>query len=255
MLDLPAEETTDILSRRLLIIQHRNGHKAASDDIFLAWAGMRARPGARRILDLGSGKGTVAWLLLSRLPEARVLGVEAHPDHHSLAVRNAALNGMVDRYEGRLGDLRDPDLLSGEDPFDLVCGAPPYLQPGTGVLPKDPGRAAARFELRGGIEDYVRTAASHLAPAGRAVFLMNAAGRARAESAVATQGLELCRLLAVRPRPGQSPVYWLIESAARTPGPVIEEDLCMRLGAGSDWSPSYAAIRDTLDLPHQKSGR
>jgi len=244
-------ETTDILTRRLRIIQHRGGHRAASDDILLAWAGLNAVPGARRILDLGSGKGAVALMLLGALPGAKVVGVEAHQAHHDLAVRNAALNSLSDRYDARLGDLRNPAVLEGEAPFDLVCGAPPYHPVGSGILPKDPGRAAGRFELRGGVEAYAQTAARHLAAAGRAVLLINGSGRARAESAVSAAGLAVCRMIPVRPRPGEQPTYWVIESAADQAKAPIEEELCMREATGMGWSPQYAAIRAALDLPEQ----
>ncbi|RPJ61694.1 MAG: hypothetical protein EHM23_06005 [Acidobacteria bacterium] len=246
-----ADETTDILTRRLRIIQRRGGHRAGSDDVLLAWAGIRAVPDARRILDLGSGKGTVALLLLGSLPDAKVVGIEAYPAHHRLAVRNAALNRLSDRYDPRLGDLRDPAMLAGEEPVDLICGAPPYHPLGSGILPKDPGRAAGRFELRGGVEAYAQTAAGHLSNGGRMVLLMNGAGRIRAEAAVTGANLAVCRVVAVRPKPGQPPTYWLIESAAGDPGPVTEEELCMREETGMKWSPSYAAIRAALDLPEQ----
>jgi tRNA1(Val) A37 N6-methylase TrmN6 len=243
------DETTDILTRRLRIIQKRGGHRAASDDVLLAWAGLRAVPDARSILDLGSGKGTVALMLLGSLPAAKVVGIEAFPPHHHLAVRNAALNNLSDSYDARLGDLRDPAVLQGEAPFDLICGAPPYQPVGSGVLPKDPGRAAGRFELRGGVEAYAQTAARHLT-AGRVVLLMHGAGRARTEAAIAAAGLAVCRLIAVRPRPGQPPTYWLVESG-REAGTLIEEGLCMRQATGMAWSPPYAAIRAFLDLPEQ----
>jgi tRNA1(Val) A37 N6-methylase TrmN6 len=249
-----ADETTDILTRRLRIIQHRGGHRAGSDDVLLAWAGLRAAPTARRILDLGSGKGTVALLLLGSLPAPKIVGIEAHPPHHHLAVRNAALNSLGDRYDPRLGDLRDPSVLAGEPPFDLVCGAPPYHPLGSGVLPKDPGRAAGRFELRGGVEAYTQTAARHLSQGGRVVLLMNGAGRARAEAAVTAANLNVCRVVAIRPRPGQPATYWLIESAAADTGPVTEEEFCMREETGLKWSPSYSAIRAALDLPEQSGG-
>jgi tRNA1Val (adenine37-N6)-methyltransferase len=244
-----ADETNDILTRSLRIIQHRRGHRAASDDLFLAWAALRARPEARRILDLGSGKGTVALLLMACIPGAGVVGIEAHPAHHALAVRNAALNGLTDRYDARLGDLRHPDLLEREAAFDLICGAPPYLPVGTGILPRDPGRAAGRFELRGGIEAYARIAARHLAPEGRVVLLTNGGGRERAESAVAAQKLKISRVIAVRPRPSVEPAYWVLESGAENTGRAVEEELCMRLEKGTGWSPAYAAVRARLDLP------
>ena len=246
-----AHETTDVLTRRLRIIQRRGGHRAASDDVLLAWAGIRAVPGARRILDLGSGKGTVALMLLGSLTEAKVVGIEAYPDHHDLAIRNAALNNLSDRYDARLGDLREPAILEHEAAFDLICGAPPYHPVGSGILPKDPGRAAGRFELRGGVEAYAETAARHLAADGRVVLLMNGSGRSRAESAAKAAGLAVCRLIGVRPRPGQPHTYWLIESAADRAEAPIEAELCMRQATGMEWSPAYAAVRQALDLPAQ----
>lgn len=247
-----AEETTDVLSRSLSIVQHRKGHRAASDDLFLAWAGIRAQPGARRILDLGSGKGTVALLLLRGIPAATVVGIEAYRPHHALAVRNAVLNALADRYYARLGDLRDPAFLDSEQPFDLICGAPPYQPIGSGILPKDPGRAAGRFELRGGVEDYALTAARHLARGGRVVLLMQGQGRARAESAIRAAGLSVCRVVAVRPRPGRSPTYWILESAADAQVVAAEEEaISMRPAVGPAWSPEYAAVRALLDLPPQ----
>ncbi len=244
------DETVDILTRRLRIIQRRGGHRAASDDVLLAWATIRARPGARRILDLGTGKGTVALLLLGSLPAAEVVGIEAHPAHHALAVRNAALNHLSERYDARLGDLRDPAVLEGEAPFDVICGSPPYHPVGSGILPKDPGRAAGRFELRGGIEAYAQTAARHLAAGGRVVLLMNGEGQSRAESAVRAAALAVCRVIAVRPRPGQPPTYWIVESG-RESETRVEEELSMRRATGMEWSPDYKAIRAALDLPEQ----
>jgi tRNA1Val (adenine37-N6)-methyltransferase len=249
------DETTDILTRRLRIIQDRAGHRVASDDVLLAWAGIRAVPDARWILELGTGKGAVALMLLGLLPAAKVVGIEAYPGHYQLAVRNAALNGLSDRYDARLGDLRDASILRDDAPFDLICGAPPYHPVGSGVLPKDPGRVAGRFELRGGVEAYAQTAARHAAAHSRVVLLMNGSGRSRAESAVRAAGLAICRLVGVRPRPSKAYTYWLIESAASQVGTPSEEELCMRESTGMHWSPAYAAIRATLDLPEQPGGR
>ncbi len=188
-------------------------------------------------------------MLLRALPSASAIGVEVHPAHHLLAVRNAALNGLSNRYHARLGDLRDPRVLDGEPSFDLICGAPPYMPLGSGVLPKDPGRAAGRFELNGGVEDYAKTAASRLAVGGRVALLMNGSGRERALSAVARQGLGVSRLVSVRPRPRLAPKYWLIECLAGWQGAFLEEDICIRAETGMSWSPEYRAVRTLLDLP------
>jgi len=244
------DETLDRLGRTLRIIQKKHGHRAASDDVFLSWVAARVCPGAERVLDLGSGKGTVAMLLLRCLPRCRVIGVEALEVSHDLARRNAALNGLDDRYEPRLGDLRDSSVLEGEPPFDLITGAPPFMPLGSGTLPRDSQRAASRFEMRGGAWEYAEAAASHLAPNGKVVMLMDGLepSRLRAEEALASAGLFAHLIIAVRPRPGRPPVYWIL-AADRESGDTLEESVSMRPELGSSWSREYDVIRKKMDLP------
>ena len=237
-----ADETLDRLSNTLRILQRRRGHRATSDDVLLAGFAADACPSARRVLDLGTGKATVAMLLARRLPDASIVGVEAFAQSHALALRNVALNGLADRVDPRLGDLRDPAVLAGDAPFDLICGAPPFMRMGSGVLPSDPQRAAGRFEIRGGVEGYAETAFRHLAPGGTVVLLMDGHGRDRL---VASLGAGLRCLTAVVPRAGQPPTYW-IAVASSTPGDRTERQMIMR--DGDAWSAEYAARRATLDL-------
>jgi tRNA1Val (adenine37-N6)-methyltransferase len=242
------DETQDRLTSRLCIIQKRRGHRAASDDTLLAWAAARACPDAVRILDLGSGKGTVAMLLLQRLPRCRVIGLEALEASHDLALRNALLNGLEHRWGPRLGDLRDPSVLAGEPSFDLVTGAPPFMPVGSGVMPGDAQRAAGRFELRGGVREYVEAAARSLAPRGKVVLLMDGLepSRARAERALEASGLFLHAVMAVRPCPDRNPIYWIF-AASPEPGSTTEESLCMQLSADNRFSPEYETIRREMD--------
>ena len=244
------DETMDRLGRTLYVIQKRHGHRAASDDVFLAWAAARVCPGAGRVLDLGSGKGTVAMLLLRRLPQCKVIGIEALEASHDLAVRNSILNGLENRYDPRLGDLRDPSVLVGEPPFDLITGAPPFKPVGSGTLPRDAQRAASRFELRGGAREYAEAASTHLAPHGTVVLLMDGLeqSRVRAVEALTSVSLFPHLTIAVKPRPGRPPVYRIL-AAGRKTGGTIEASLCMRLDVGSSWSQEYEAIRRDLDLP------
>jgi len=248
-----ADETLDRLTSRLRVLQKRRGHRATSDDTLLAWAAARARPDAARILDLGSGKGTVAMLLLQRLPLCRLIGVEALESNHSLAMRNALLNRLSDRWEPRLGDLRDPSILAGEPLFDLVTGAPPFVPVGSGVPPRDPQRAAGRMELRGGVREYAEAAARVIAPGGRVVLLMDGLERSslRVTRALSEAGLHPRTITSVHPFPGKKPVYRIFESST-DPGPTTSATLCMRLHSGGGFSPEYEAVRldmDCTDVP------
>ena len=249
------DETQDRLTSKLRIIQKRRGHRAASDDTLLAWAAARACPHAIRILDLGSGKGTVAMLLLQRLPRCRVTGLEALEVNHDLALRNMLLNGFAHRWEPRLGDLRDRSALSGEPPFDLVTGAPPFMPVGSGVMPADVQRAAGRFELRGGVREYAEAAARHLAPCGSVVFLMDGLeqSRVRAEQALAASGLCPHTVIAVCPCPGRNPIYRIFE-ANPGPGPMTEESLSIRPAGSNRFSAEFEAIRRDMDCAAEMCG-
>jgi tRNA1Val (adenine37-N6)-methyltransferase len=242
------DETLDRLTSRLNIIQKRRGHRAASDDTLLAWAAARTCPDALRVLDLGSGKGTVAMLLLQRLPGCRVIGMEALEVNHELAVRNARLNALTGRWDPRLGDLRDPRVLAGESRFNLITGAPPFMPVGSGVMPEDPQRAAGRFELRGGVRDYAMAAVGYLAPGGKVVFLMDGAesSRARAAQALTAAGLFPNNVTVVRPFPGRDPIYRIFEASSEF-GATTELSLCMRIEGKSGFSPEYEAIRRDMN--------
>ncbi len=248
-LEPTADETLDRLSGTLQVLQRRRGHRATSDDVLLAGLALRFAPSARRLLDLGTGKGTVALLLARALPDARVVGVEAVPQSHALAVRNARLNGLEARFEPRLGDLRAHDTWANAAPYDLVTGAPPFMPLGTGPLPADPQRAAGRFELRGGIEAYAEAAARALSPDGRVVLLMDGRGLDRMLRALQAFGLAARAHVEVRPRPASPPTYQVVVAAV---GPAnaapLAEVLPMRGDVGEAWSSAYQALRERLDL-------
>lgn len=242
----------DVLTRTLRIWQRPDGHKAASDDVVLAGLAAGEQPAARRCLDLGTGKATVAMLLGVALPDATIVGVEAYPESYALALRNIAENRLEARLFVRHGDLREPAVLAGEAPFDLVTGAPPFMPVGSGPPPSDPQRAAGRFELRGGVEAYAATAARNLAPGGRFVVLMDGAGGARAADAANAAGLEIWRTVSVCPRPGRPPTYQVLVARHRSAGgadPPRVETVWMRDDVGEGWSPAFAALRARLDLP------
>jgi release factor glutamine methyltransferase len=81
------------------------------------------RTAALRILDLGTGSGCLLLALLSELPSATGLGVDASPAALSMAKRNAERLGLAAQAafrQGRWGEgLRER--------FDLIVSNPPYV--------------------------------------------------------------------------------------------------------------------------------
>ncbi len=232
-----SELSLDPLADDLRVWQRRRGHRSATDDFLAAHCASLANPEAAEVLDLGCGHGTVS-LLLSRVLTARVHLVEAQAISADLAQRNLVENDLTDRARVEQADLRD---LRVEARYDLVTGTPPFMPVGSGILPKDPQRAAGRFELRGGIEAYVACAAKALAPGGRVSMLMDGAQDARVQQAFAAVGLTIRSVFRVRPRPDRRPRFAGYVGAL-TPGPTVEVDLVVRDESGA-YTPAMQAIR------------
>ncbi len=89
-----------------------------------AVAHFAGRAAPRRILDLGTGPGTLLLAALDEWPAAEGWGVDASPDALVWAHRNAAALGMTERSHFVIGNW-----ASGIDArFDLVLANPPYIE-------------------------------------------------------------------------------------------------------------------------------
>src|SRR5690348_9338614 len=105
------EYTLDAISGHYRIFQLKNGHRFSTDDILTAWYGTSWCPSARRVLDLGSGIGSVGMVAAWRLQGAQFVTIEAQEQSVALARLSARYNGITHRYEIRQGDFRDSHLL------------------------------------------------------------------------------------------------------------------------------------------------
>jgi tRNA1Val (adenine37-N6)-methyltransferase len=254
---VPADETLDYISGHFRLFQLRDGHRFSTDDVLTAWYGTSWCPTAGRVLDLGSGIGSVATIAAWRLPGARIVTVEAQATSVALARKSVRFNGLEDRYEIRCGDFREPGVLGPEEQFDLVLGSPPYFPPGAGVEGDHPQKVACRFEMRGDIRAYSLTASRHLAPGGffACVFPLPDGQEARIPAAAAEAGLALVRMRPVVFREGAAPLVGLFGMARAgdlpedlRSRPWIEPPLVIRLATGQI-HPEYQAIKLSFGFP------
>ena len=251
-------ETLDAISGHFRLFQLAKGHRFSTDDVLTAWYGTSWCPGARTVLDLGSGIGTVGMIAAWRLPGARFVTVEAQADSARLARKSAVWNGLVDRYEIREGDFRDPDVLRTEERFDLVLGSPPYFPPGSGVVGDHPQKVACRFELRGTVADYCAAAARQLERGGVFTCVFPIAPVEQEERVRA--GTTAARLVIVRRRPavlreGERPLLglFLLMRAEDLPEAMrartwSEPPLIIRAADGSV-HPEYSAVKLSFGFP------
>jgi tRNA1(Val) A37 N6-methylase TrmN6 len=237
--DLGESISIDALTGAFKIAQRVAGHRHSADDVLTAHYAVRAVPDADLILDLGTGIGTVGLMVLSRLAaDARLVAVEAQAISFKLFLANLEGNGVEDRVDARVGDLRD---FTDERRFRLITGSPPYFPLGTGVLPDDPQKVAARFEVRGDVADYARAAARHLADDGTFTFCFPTPQRDRALTAVRDAGLVTASYQDVIPRETLAPLFTLF--AARRTGTLVVEDALVVRHADGRLTDQMQAVR------------
>lgn len=98
-------------------------------------------PGPRRILDLGTGPGTLLLAALDIWPRSSGVGIDLSPQALGYAAANSARLGFDDRVTWQSGDWAD----GVAEAFDLVLANPPYIRDdeelGPGVREHEPGEA------------------------------------------------------------------------------------------------------------------
>lgn len=133
--------------------------KVGTDGVLLgAWA-----PSGSRILDVGTGSGLIARMLMQRCSEAEVEGI----DIDEAAVAQAKENG-VRAFQARLQDWKS-DI---GDCYDLIVSNPPYFQ--NSLKNPDRGRELARHTDSLGYEELIAHSARLLKEEGQLALILPA---------------------------------------------------------------------------------
>lgn len=113
-----------LLDKRLSLMRPQTGYKSAIDPVFLA-ASITPKP-KQRILDLGTGIGTVALCLLARCPELYVTGIDIQADLINYAQKNAEKNRVATKTDFMVIDHK---IFAQDHPssFNAVLMNPPFF--------------------------------------------------------------------------------------------------------------------------------
>ncbi len=169
--------------------------RADSETLIEAAVEHFADAGPGRVLDLGTGPGTLLLAALDQWPSATGIGIDASEQALAIAAGNAERLGLAPRAEFRIGDW----AARLEERFDLVLCNPPYVEEGADLARQvaDWEPAGALFAGADGLDEYRRLApqvARLLAPGGIACVEVGAG------QASAVTGLFTKEGLAARPR-------------------------------------------------------
>jgi len=165
----------EILGGRLHLHQPARGHRVGLDAVLLANA-LRL---SGSVVDLGAGVGSVGLIFAALNPGARITLVEREPQSLALARTNLVEN----RLEGR-GTALEIDVFASEaartaaglarESADLVLTNPPFAEAGDMRASPDANRRRAHVMHGGGLDDWLRAAASCLRPGGHLAMIHRA---------------------------------------------------------------------------------
>ncbi|MBQ3222953.1 MAG: methyltransferase [Clostridia bacterium] len=128
----PESETLEELGRAgMRLIQPQKQFRYGTDSVLLAdFAAARRFSNA---VDLGSGSGVIALLMVARMPKARVDCIEIQPWAADILQRNIEMNGMQERMRAFCCDMRAAAERIGREKYDLAVSNPPYYDAATSL--------------------------------------------------------------------------------------------------------------------------
>ena len=147
--------------------------KVGTDGVLLgAWApisNFKFQISNFRILDVGTGSGLIARMMMQRCPEAEVEGI----DIDEFAVEQARENG-VRAFQARLQEwkIANSQQLTANSQYDLIVSNPPYFQ--NSLKNPDKGRQTARHTDTLSYEDLIHHSARLLKEDGQLALILPA---------------------------------------------------------------------------------
>ena len=192
-----------------------DGFPLSTDSMVLAH--FARLPRHARVLDLGSGCGTLGLLLCANDPGCSVTGLEINPAAHAVAQQNIERNGLSGRMESLCTDLRS---VSGSG-FPVCISNPPYFSGG----PASTRHPTARREDTCQPEELFEAAAKALRYGGDFLLVHKPERLAQLIGCGAKQGLEAKRLLLLRHKQERDiSLIFLSFRKGGKPGLIIEEE-------------------------------
>lgn len=125
----------------------------------------KAKQGSR-VLDLGTGTGIIPILMEAKTQAEHLTGLEIQEESADMARRSVAINGLEEKINIVIGDIKEAGQIFGGASFDVVTCNPPYMIGEHGITNLDAPKAIARHEILCTLEDVVSQAAKVLRPGG-----------------------------------------------------------------------------------------
>ncbi len=205
----------------------QNAFPLSTDSIVLS--GFARLPREAKVLDLGSGCGTLGLLLCAGDNTCNVTGVEIDENAHNMALHNIDVNGLSARMSSICADLTTIHTILPPGKFHCCVSNPPYFTAG----PQSKSHGAARHEQNCSLDDLFKAAAWSVRYGGDFCLVHKPERLAELCAYGTKHSLEPKRLLLLRHRPADpiSLVFLQCRKGGK-PGLTIEEE-CLQTSEGT----------------------
>ena len=197
-------------------------------------------PRNARVLDLGSGCGTLGLLLCASDPGCYVTGIELTRDAHEAALANIARNGISHRMESICADLRHLSSLVPAGHFSVCISNPPYFSGG----PASEALPDARKETCCTLSQLMASAAWGLKFGGDFYLVHRPERLAEIIARASQQGLEAKQLRLLRHRQ-DGPVSLILLKFRKGARPGLKIDEAALHDASGAPTPYYKSVYHT----------
>ena len=202
--------------KRFEVVNERSAMKVNTDGVLLG-AAMTIMPDDLRLLDIGTGTGTIALMAAQRLSDMCDIQESAHrimaidvdePSASEAAVNfsNSPWRESLDAYNLSLDDF----AAQSTDKYDLIFSNPPYFE--DSLTAPDNRKSTARHTSEGlSYRDIFEFAAYRLSEGGRVSLVLPADQQEAVCRYARMCGLYLFRILKVKTVPRKAPSRIVVE--------------------------------------------
>lgn len=141
------------LEHGIEIYQDTDGYGFTQDSVLLA--NLASMNGKDTVLDLGCGSGVLGFLALAKKHVKSVVGLDVQQDVVDMCKKSVEHNHLEDRFEVRLGDVKDYKKILKHGEFSKVLCNPPYFK----QTETNDERSTSRQESTATLEDFVSAGA------------------------------------------------------------------------------------------------
>jgi len=220
--------------KQFIIRQDRSSFKVGTDGVLLgAWVDLE---GVRSVLDVGTGTGLLA-LMLAQRSGAKITAVEI--DRKSF--EEAEENVNESQWCNRIAVIHCPlqDFTPGMK-YDLVISNPPFFQ--DSLRPGDPGKSLSRHDTRLSLKDLALTVPHLMKDKGRFCLILPVEESKIMERYCFEAGLNLHRLLEIRPKPGHAVKRHLLEFRFNPSEVLHRDELIIEHASRHDYTEEYREL-------------